>query len=55
MAVFLSSVVCEIGTGDPENLWGPVEVEVKGGKKGTSSLLFTYRVSALFYSVIHNV
>uniref|UniRef100_A0A7N6BJ75 Sema domain-containing protein n=1 Tax=Anabas testudineus TaxID=64144 RepID=A0A7N6BJ75_ANATE len=38
-----TSVVCEIGPGDPENLWGPVEVELKGGKRGTSLLHFTYR------------
>lgn len=36
-----TSVVCEIGPLQPN--WGLVEVEVKGGKKGTSSLYFTYR------------
>ncbi|XP_029009436.1 plexin-B2b [Betta splendens] len=39
-----TSVVCEIGPVAPKGPhWGPVEVEVKGGKKGTSSVLFTYR------------
>ncbi|XP_059190564.1 plexin-B2b [Centropristis striata] len=39
-----TSVVCEIGPahGHTSN-WGQVEVEVKGGKKGTSALYFTYR------------
>ncbi|XP_047453198.1 plexin-B2b isoform X2 [Mugil cephalus] len=36
-----TSVVCEIGPS--EGNWGTVEVEVKGGKRGTSSLHFTYR------------
>ncbi|XP_075945531.1 plexin-B2b [Anarhichas minor] len=39
-----TSVVCEIGPVDPINVnWGQVEVEVKGGKRGTSSIYFTYR------------
>ncbi|KAM3608882.1 uncharacterized protein V6R79_006210 [Siganus canaliculatus] len=39
-----TSVVCEIGPIDPlRELWGQVKVEVKGGKKGTSSIFFTYR------------
>ncbi|KAL7867664.1 hypothetical protein SRHO_G00090480 [Serrasalmus rhombeus] len=39
-----TSVVCEIGEVDPKGpLEGAVEVEVKGGKKGTSSVFFTYR------------
>ncbi|XP_065813093.1 plexin-B2b [Labrus bergylta] len=39
-----TSVVCVIGSvQDMTNNWGQVEVEVKGGKKGTSSMYFTYR------------
>ncbi|XP_056271825.1 plexin-B2b isoform X2 [Pseudoliparis swirei] len=39
-----TSVVCEIGPVDPKNdNWGQVEVEVKGGKRGTSTIYFTYR------------
>ncbi|KAI4886264.1 hypothetical protein NFI96_016350 [Prochilodus magdalenae] len=39
-----TSVVCEIGPVDPNGvLEGAVEVEVKGGKRGTSSVFFTYR------------
>ncbi|KAM8750520.1 plexin-B2b [Acanthopagrus schlegelii] len=39
-----TSVVCEIGPIDPQTQhWGQVEVEVKGGKRGTSSMYFTYR------------
>uniref|UniRef100_A0A4W6D2M4 Plexin b2b n=2 Tax=Lates calcarifer TaxID=8187 RepID=A0A4W6D2M4_LATCA len=39
-----TSVVCEIGSIDPmRGHWGQVEVEVKGGKRGTSSMYFTYR------------
>uniref|UniRef100_A0A8C5FTA4 Plexin b2b n=1 Tax=Gadus morhua TaxID=8049 RepID=A0A8C5FTA4_GADMO len=39
-----TSVVCEIGRLDPEKTSsGPVEVEVEGGKRGTSTLEFTYR------------
>ncbi|KAI9519714.1 hypothetical protein NQZ68_025853 [Dissostichus eleginoides] len=38
-----TSVVCEIGPVDPTKTWGQVEVEVKGGKTGTSSMYFTYR------------
>ncbi|XP_028440237.1 plexin-B2b [Perca flavescens] len=38
-----TSVVCEIGPVDPKNTWGQVEVEVKGGKRGSSSIVFTYR------------
>ncbi|XP_078138497.1 plexin-B2-like [Centroberyx gerrardi] len=39
-----TSVVCEIGPLDPQNAhWGQVEVEVEGGKRGTSSIYFTYR------------
>uniref|UniRef100_A0AAQ4P2Z2 Plexin b2b n=1 Tax=Gasterosteus aculeatus aculeatus TaxID=481459 RepID=A0AAQ4P2Z2_GASAC len=39
-----TSVVCEIGPVGPENNRnGTVEVEVKGGKRGTSSVYFTYR------------
>ncbi|XP_062277642.1 plexin-B2b isoform X1 [Scomber scombrus] len=39
-----TSVVCEIGPLDRmKSLWGHVEVEVKGGKRGTSSMYFTYR------------
>ncbi|XP_042351980.1 plexin-B2b [Plectropomus leopardus] len=39
-----TSVVCEIGPVDPlSDNWGQVEVEVKGGKRGTSSMFFTYR------------
>ncbi|XP_020774814.2 plexin-B2b [Boleophthalmus pectinirostris] len=36
-----TSVVCEIGPLRP--IWGPVEVEVKGGKRGKSSMVFTYQ------------
>ncbi|XP_033823634.2 plexin-B2b [Periophthalmus magnuspinnatus] len=36
-----TSVVCEIGPLRPN--WGQVEVVVKGGKKGTSSMFFTYQ------------
>uniref|UniRef100_A0A8C4HS01 Plexin b2b n=1 Tax=Dicentrarchus labrax TaxID=13489 RepID=A0A8C4HS01_DICLA len=39
-----TSVVCEIGPVDPTGgHWGKVEVEVKGEKRGTSSMYFTYR------------
>ncbi|XP_052321589.1 plexin-B2b [Oncorhynchus keta] len=39
-----TSVVCEIGPLDPLSTnWGPVEVELEGGKRGTSSVFFTYR------------
>ncbi|KAK5867082.1 hypothetical protein PBY51_011601 [Eleginops maclovinus] len=38
-----TSVVCEIGPVDPKNTWGQVEVELKGGKKGFSTMYFTYR------------
>ncbi|KAL7402271.1 hypothetical protein ABVT39_012324 [Epinephelus coioides] len=39
-----TSVVCEIGPVNPLNSdWGQVEVEVQGGKRGTSSMYFTYR------------
>ncbi|KAM9754115.1 plexin-B2b [Menidia menidia] len=39
-----TSVVCEIGPIDPgKTHWGQVEVEVNGGKRGTSSMRFTYR------------
>ncbi|XP_067090022.1 plexin-B2b [Osmerus mordax] len=39
-----TSVVCEIGLLDPlSTSWGQVEVEVAGGKRGTSSVYFTYR------------
>uniref|UniRef100_A0A4W5MXV2 Plexin b2b n=1 Tax=Hucho hucho TaxID=62062 RepID=A0A4W5MXV2_9TELE len=39
-----TSVVCEIGPLDPLSTnWGPVEVELEGGKRGTSSAFFTYR------------
>uniref|UniRef100_A0A3Q3ND71 Plexin b2b n=1 Tax=Mastacembelus armatus TaxID=205130 RepID=A0A3Q3ND71_9TELE len=39
-----TSVVCEIGPVHIKNThWGQVEVEVKGGKRGTSSMFFTYR------------
>uniref|UniRef100_A0A672Z832 Plexin-B2-like n=1 Tax=Sphaeramia orbicularis TaxID=375764 RepID=A0A672Z832_9TELE len=39
-----TSVVCEIGPYDPQRThWGAVEVKVKGEKRGTSSLHFTYR------------
>ncbi|XP_047189153.1 plexin-B2b [Scophthalmus maximus] len=39
-----TSVVCEIGPVDHRRKhWGQVEVEVKGGKRGTSSIYFTYR------------
>ncbi|XP_034541546.1 plexin-B2b [Notolabrus celidotus] len=39
-----TSVVCEIGpVRDMKNNWGQVEVEVKGGKRGTSSMYFTYK------------
>lgn len=41
-----SSIVCEIGpVGATSRHWGQVEVEVKGRKKGTSSMFFTYRVN----------
>lgn len=49
-SVVLSSVVCEIGSSGTKAKWGQVEVEVNGGKKGISSLVFTYRVSTLPYS-----
>uniref|UniRef100_A0AAX7THJ5 Sema domain-containing protein n=1 Tax=Astatotilapia calliptera TaxID=8154 RepID=A0AAX7THJ5_ASTCA len=35
-------VVCEIGPADKAD-WGEVEIEVNGGKRGTSSVSFTYR------------
>uniref|UniRef100_A0A669CDX1 Plexin b2b n=1 Tax=Oreochromis niloticus TaxID=8128 RepID=A0A669CDX1_ORENI len=35
-------VVCEIGPADKAD-WGQVEIEVNGGKRGTSSVSFTYR------------
>ncbi|XP_077452194.1 plexin-B2b [Stigmatopora argus] len=39
-----TSVVCEIGPVAPDTqYWGKVDVEVKGGKKGTSNMFFTYR------------
>ncbi|TKS73691.1 Plexin-B2 Precursor [Collichthys lucidus] len=38
-----TSVVCEIGSSGTKAKWGQVEVEVNGGKKGISSLVFTYR------------
>ncbi|XP_068168450.1 plexin-B2b [Antennarius striatus] len=39
-----TSVVCEISPIDlSAPHWGQVEVEVKGGKRGTSSMYFTYR------------
>ncbi|XP_034031963.1 plexin-B2b [Thalassophryne amazonica] len=39
-----TNVVCEIGPVDPyKQHWGLVEVEVEGGKKGTSAIYFTYR------------
>uniref|UniRef100_A0A665XB86 Sema domain-containing protein n=1 Tax=Echeneis naucrates TaxID=173247 RepID=A0A665XB86_ECHNA len=39
-----TSVVCEIGpVGHLRQYWGQVEVVVKGGKRGTSSMNFTYR------------
>uniref|UniRef100_A0A4W5NEG8 Plexin B2 n=1 Tax=Hucho hucho TaxID=62062 RepID=A0A4W5NEG8_9TELE len=42
--VVSTSVVCEIGPLDPlRTNWGQVEVEVEGGKRGTSSAFFTYR------------
>ncbi|TNN76006.1 Plexin-B2 [Liparis tanakae] len=45
-----TSVVCEIGPVDPKNdNWGQVEVEVKGGKRGTSTIYFTYRVNTHDY------
>lgn len=54
LSLVLSSVVCEIGPLDPEKVhWGQVEVEVKGGKRGTSSMYFTYRVNTLSYSHTH--
>uniref|UniRef100_A0A8C5HGP9 Sema domain-containing protein n=1 Tax=Gouania willdenowi TaxID=441366 RepID=A0A8C5HGP9_GOUWI len=36
-----TSVVCEIGKVG-KSQWGQVEVEVNGGKRGTSSMFFTY-------------
>lgn len=46
-SVAVSSIVCEIGPINPaSNHWGQVEVEVKGGKRGTSSIYFTYRVNS---------
>ncbi|KAI3371138.1 hypothetical protein L3Q82_023765 [Scortum barcoo] len=39
-----TSVVCEIGPADLKHVhWGHVDVEVKGEKRGTSTLVFTYR------------
>ncbi|XP_037111144.1 plexin-B2b [Syngnathus acus] len=39
-----TSVVCEISpVALDKQFWGQVDVEVKGGKKGTSSMFFTYR------------
>ncbi|KAM4573448.1 plexin-B2b isoform 1-T4 [Odontesthes bonariensis] len=39
-----TSVVCEIGPVDLKKThWGQVEVEVNGGKRGISSMRFTYR------------
>uniref|UniRef100_A0A1A7XSY0 Plexin b2b n=2 Tax=Iconisemion striatum TaxID=60296 RepID=A0A1A7XSY0_9TELE len=39
-----TSVVCEIKAIDPKKTpWGQVEVVVNGGKRGTSSMYFTYR------------
>lgn len=43
----MSSIVCDIGPIKPESdHWGQVKVEVKGGKRGTSSIYFTYRVNS---------
>lgn len=42
--------MCEIGPADKAD-WGQVEIEVNGGKRGTSSVSFTYRVNA--YTHIH--
>uniref|UniRef100_A0AAQ5ZPB5 Sema domain-containing protein n=1 Tax=Amphiprion ocellaris TaxID=80972 RepID=A0AAQ5ZPB5_AMPOC len=39
-----TSVVCEIGPVEfTKDHWGQIEVEVNGGKRGTSSMFFTYR------------
>ncbi|KAM9375774.1 plexin-B2b isoform 1-T3 [Pholidichthys leucotaenia] len=39
-----TSVVCEIGPADIHRVhWGQVEVEVNGGKRGLSSIYFSYR------------
>lgn len=43
----VSSVVCEIGPINPVSQdWGQVEVVVRGNKRGTSSIYFTYRVNS---------
>lgn len=43
----VSSVVCEIGPINPVSQdWGQVEVVVRGDKRGTSSIYFTYRVNS---------
>lgn len=45
-SVVFSSIVCVIGPINPASQhWGQVEVEVKGGKRGTSAMYFTYRVN----------
>lgn len=50
----MCSVVCEIGPVTPVSKhWGQVEVEVKGGKKGTSSMYFTYRVNSRSHTRTH--
>lgn len=53
LCVFPSSVVCEIGPAKPvppsdlpfeSPHSGAVEIEVEGGRRGTSQVIFTYRV-----------
>uniref|UniRef100_A0AAY4E5Q6 Sema domain-containing protein n=1 Tax=Denticeps clupeoides TaxID=299321 RepID=A0AAY4E5Q6_9TELE len=41
-----TSVVCQIGPVDPSSRYtGTVEVELEGGRRGSSSVYFTYRVT----------
>lgn len=44
--------MCEIGPADKAD-WGQVEIEVNGGKRGTSSVSFTYRVNAYTHKHTH--
>lgn len=44
--------MCEIGPADKAD-WGQVEIEVNGGKRGTSSVSFTYRVNAYTHTYTH--
>lgn len=52
----MRSIVCEIRPINPSSQhWGQVEVEVKGGKKGISSIYFTYRVKTHAHTHEHHI